>query len=165
MSSETGEGLERSRPEPITASAAFGALAQVRNMEAQLRWIGFQGVITLNIAGGAGLLIFLRTNGFFEDLAFGVIAVALAMFFNFIHYKILGRDGKFMELWNKKLIELEQTNGIEGGVQIFASVRHFGLRGRLPTVQEVLRMCVILCACLWAAGGLWIILRMTNFGG
>lgn len=149
-------------PQAITASAALGALIQVRNTEAQLRWIGFQAAVALNVAGGAGLLLFLRTNELDDSLLFGFAACVIGVFFNFIHYKILGRDGKFLDLWNKKLIELEQVNGVEGNVQIFSSVRYSGLRNRSPTIQEVLRFCVGFCILCWVIGGTWILVLIIH---
>lgn len=150
-------GAMPERPEQaITASAAFTGLVQLRNTEAQLRWNGFQAAVALNVAGGAGLLLFLRANSTNVGLFLGLIACAVAVFFNFIHHKILGRDGKFMELWSKKLVELEQANGIDGGVQVFSSVRYLSLRDRSPTIQEVLRFCVVICMILWVAGSAWL---------
>jgi len=151
-------------PQAITASATYGALAQLRNTEAQLRWIGFQAAVALNVAGGAGLLLYLRADTKELSLILGFIVCAVGLFFNFIHYKILGRDGKFMELWNQKLVELEQANGVEGGVQIFSSVRYLSLRNRWPTIQEVLRFCVLVCMVLWIAGGTWIVMLLVLGG-
>lgn len=145
----TGEGVPG--PKPIAAGLAFSGLLQTRNTEATLRWQGFQFALGLNITGlGAiGLWLFNNNPTTLELQVLLVVCIG-ALSFNRTYFSVLARDGKFMGLWNAKAIELEQVNGIEGGVKIFSSPEYLDLRSREPTIQQVLRRTIIFVSVLWA---------------
>jgi|CXWL01.1.fsa_nt_gi hypothetical protein len=145
---------------PIASGLAFSGLAQVRNMEAQLRWIGFQAALGFNFVGWGGVAVWLFNFPSLAELCIITGACVGAVYANFLHFKILGRDGKFLGLWNEKLIELEEVNGIDGGVSIFSSKRYRELKSRTPTVQHILRRSVVLCGLVWVAFTLWTAVRI-----
>jgi hypothetical protein len=149
------EEKEPPSPKAIAAGLAFSGLAQIRNMEAQLRWVGFQFALGLNFVGWGGIAVWLFQEPGKLELLF-ILAVCLgAVYANRDHYKILGRDGKFMGIWNEKMVELEEANGIDGGVKIFSSPRYSELKGRTPTIQRTLRKNVVLSTIVWALFALW----------
>lgn len=143
--------LTEPAPKPIASGLAFSGLANIRNTEAQLRWVGFQAAIGLNFLGWGGVAAWALADPSKPELAVLMSACLGAIYSNLLHFKIIGRDGKFMGLWNDKLIELERVNGIEGNVKIVSSNRYIELKERKPTIQWILRRSVILCTLVWAA--------------
>ncbi len=120
---ETAAGGTKATPVPkaIAAGLAFSGLANVRTAEVTLRWSGFQTAIQLNLVGLVGTMLWMLDNRTGPELSLVLFGCVAFVFWNIFHYKLLGRDGKFLGLWNEKLIELERTNSIEGGVEIFTS--------------------------------------------
>jgi|GEM_PF-1476067 len=157
--------LDPRSPKAIAAGLAFSGLANIRNMEAQLRWVGFQAALGLNFLGWGGIAVWLFNSPTQGELSLMVAAGLGAIYANFLHFKIIGRDGKFMGLWNEKLTELETINEIEGGVEIFSSARYEQLRDRMPTIQYILRRSVAICGLVWLVFTVWAIGRILCFGG
>jgi hypothetical protein len=147
-------------PKAIASGLAFAGLAQVRNMEAQLRWQGFQFALGANIAGWGALGIWLLNTPTRLELLAMVAACLGALFANRVHFSVLARDGKFMGVWNDKAIELENRNGIEGGVKIFSSPEYLELKSRKPTIQQVLRRSIIVSSMIWGVYLVGIILQI-----
>ncbi len=150
------DDVEKKEHEPreISAGLAFSGLANVRNMEAQLRWQGFQTATQLNLLGLVGTILWMLQDRTKPDLILVFLGCLVFVFWNVFHYKILGRDGKFMGLWNEKLIELENVNGVDGGVKIFSSSRYDVLRNREPTLQFMLRSGIVFFTVSWVIVGL-----------
>ena len=156
---ETGKGMPD--PKPIAAGLAFSGLVQTRNTEATLRWMGFQFALGLNIAGLSGVGIWLLQQPTIPVLQFLLFACSAALAGNRVYFTVLARDGKFMGLWNEEIIELEQTNDIEGGVKIFSSPTYLDLRARKPTIQDVLRRSILAVSMVWVGYGLFIVIQLV----
>jgi hypothetical protein len=131
--------LPATHPTQIASGLAFSGLMNVRSTEVALRWDGFRTALQLNMIGLVGIALWLQGERTLYELLLTLVACMNGISWNFFHYKLLGRDGKFLGLWSEKAISLERTNGIQGGVQIFSSQRYDELRNREPTVQYMLR--------------------------
>jgi len=83
----------------------------------------------------------------FVLLSLGALFVAGANVFLFF---IIKRDGKHLELWNDAIEELEQINGIEGGIQAFSSQEYQRLRNSRGRLQSMLGSAIFVIATLWA---------------
>lgn len=147
---------------PIAAGLAFSGLIQARNMEAQLRWQGFQFAIGLNIAGLTAVGVWLLNSPTTPELLAMFTVCLGALIGNRVYFSVLARDGKFMGIWNTKAIELEQTNGIEGEVEIFSSPEYLNLKSREPTIQQVLRRTIIFASVVWGAYAVSIALLLIR---
>ena len=145
-------------PVPIASGLAFSGLMNVRSAEVMLRWDGFRTALQLNVAGLAGVTVWLLGERTATEIGLALCASLVGMLWNFFHYKLLGRDGKFLGLWNESAVDLEQLNGIQGGVKIFSSERYDELRKREPTVQYMLRAGSIAFILWWCWIGLWAFL-------
>lgn len=146
----------------IASGLAFAGLAQTRNTEATLRWQGFQFALGLNIAGLSGVGIWLLQEPTNLTLAFLLLGCLSALAANRAYFSVLARDGKFIEVWNDKMIELERANGIEGGVKIFSSPQYLELKTRRPTIQDVLRRTILTVSMAWTVHGIFIIVQLAS---
>lgn len=149
---------------PIASGLAFSGLVQTRNTEATLRWLGFQFGLGLNLAGWSAVLVWALQNPTILELAIALLACAGGVTYNRLHFTVVARDGKFMELWNKKALELEEANGVEGDVEIFSSPEHLELNSRQPSIQEVVRRCIIFQGMVWAILAVAVMLVMVSKG-
>jgi len=147
---ETGTENERPDPSTIASGSAYIALCAVRNTEAHLRWLGAQMGFLLNLPAFAALFLKIITpppSNEFVLLSLGALFVAGANVFLFF---IIKRDGKHLELWNDAIEELEQINGIEGGIQAFSSQEYQRLRNSRGRLQSMLGSAIFVIATLWA---------------
>jgi len=147
---------------PIASGLAFSALAQTRNTEATLRWLGFQFALGLNIAGLSGVIVWLLQQPSQLVLLFLLVTCLWAVGGNRVYFTVLARDGKFMGLWNEKMIELEQANSIDGGVKIFSSPEYLELKARRPTIQDVLRRTILTISMVWVGHALFIVVQLVS---
>lgn len=159
---EPGKPEPPSTTSPIAAGLAFAGLVQTRNTEATLRWLGFQFALGLNIAGLASFGLWLLQEPVNPVLAFLLFGCSAALFGNRVYFTVLARDGKFLGLWNNKGIELEEANGIEGGVKIFSSPEYIDLKSRRPTIQDVLRRTIVTVSMTWVAYGVFILIQLMS---
>ena len=136
-------------PKPISAGLAFSGICAVRNTEASLRWLGAQMGFYLNFPGYAAAIfrLLVATNRWeFLVISGGCLFVATANIF--LLYAII-RDGRLFDFWTYALVDLERTNGIEGGVQIFTSQRFERLRSSRNRLQNRLVFAFGTCIVLW----------------
>lgn len=164
MSENAETEAEKDKPDskPIAAGLAFAGLMQTRNTEATLRWLGFQFALGLNIAGWSAIGVWLLNNPTPLVLQIMLTVCLGALCGNRVYFSVLARDGKLMGLWNAKAIELEQINGIEGGVKIFSSPEYRNLKSRAPTIQQVLRRVIISASMLWGGYTIGIALELIG---
>jgi len=135
---------------PIASGSAYIALCATRNTEAHLRWLGAQMGFLLNLPAFAALFLKIITpppSNEFVLLSLGALFVAGANVFLFF---IIRRDGKYLELWNDAIEELEQINSIEGGIQAFSSQEYRQLRNSRGRLQRMLGSAIFVIATLWA---------------
>ena len=161
-STDTKVGKEIHDSKPIAAGLAFSGLVQTRNTEATLRWQGFQFALGLNIAGWSAVGVWLLNSPTTPELLAMFTVCLGALIGNRVYFSVLARDGKFMGIWNTKAIELEQTNGIEGEVEIFSSPEYLNLKSREPTIQQVLRRTIIFASVVWGAYAVSIALLLIR---
>ncbi len=155
------EGKDSPEPKPIAAGLAFNGLVQTRNTEATLRWLGFQFALGANIAGLSAIGIWLLQEPTKQEFIVMFVACLSALTGNRTYFSVLARDGKFMGLWNDKMIQLERANGIEGGVKIFSSQQYLELKSRKPTIQQVLRRSVLIISMIWVVFAAGILLNLA----
>ena len=136
-------------PVPIASGLAFSGLMNTRSTEAMLRWDGFRTALQINLASFVGITLWLRENRTNGELILAFIACLIGVSWNYFHYKLLARDGKFFKLWNQSVVDLETVNGIQGGLKIFSSERYEELRNREPTIQYMLRSGSIIFILTW----------------
>ncbi len=145
-------------PSAIASGLAFSGLMNARSTEVTLRWDGFRTALQLNVAGLVGVTIWLLGERTTTEIGLALCASLLGVLWNFFHYKLLGRDGKFLGLWNESVVDIERINGIQGDVKIFSSDRYNELRRREPTVQYMLRTGSVTFIVGWCWAGLWAFL-------
>lgn len=147
-------------PTPIASGLAFGGLMTTRNTEALLRWDGFRTALQLNLASFVGMTLWLKDNRTNEELLLAFMACLVGVSWNYFHYKLLARDGKFFKLWNQSAVDLERVNGIQGGVKVFSSERYEELRNREPTIQYMLRSGSMFFMLVWCGVALSLLVHV-----
>jgi len=152
---------------PMSSGPVLIALASLRNTEAQLRWQGAQWSVTLNVSALVALMYRMLSRP--ELLEFVVLTTGCAIVagLNFVWYNILRRDGKLFNFWNKKILEHESVNGIDGGIKIFTSDRYqqFSLsRDRLQRRLERVTVALIYVWMMLSVGLLTWTLTLVKGG-
>lgn len=143
------------------------ALASLRNTEAQLRWQGAQWAIALNASTIIALAYRVLANP--KTLEFWVLLAgcAIVVLLNIIWYNVLRRDGEFLDFWNKKILEHERINGIDGGTKIFGSLEYFQLSRSQNRLQRRLERISIAFIIFWGTAfiGLFVLVFLIPKGG
>lgn len=148
MASKKSVGVVR-KPVPMSSGPVLIALASLRNTEAQLRWQGAQWAITLNVSAMVALIFRLLVDiKPTEIIALAVGCVTVAML-NVTWYVVLRRDGKFFAFWNKKILEHEKKNGVDGGSKIFCSIEYQRLSRSRTRIQRILERVTIMFIGFW----------------
>ncbi len=149
---------------PITAAAAFSALAILRNTEVQMRWEGAKLGMYFNIPGFIGALSQLALNPS-KRISFLIIAGSmLGALANQYLYMSIRRAGKHFQFWCLKTKELEAQCSIEGGVQIFTSTGYTRLQKHKLKTQGLLLGITQTCMFVWVFIGT-MALGSLLFGG
>lgn len=132
---------------PMASGSVLIALASLRNTEAQLRWQGAQWAITLNASTIIALAYRVLANPKMLEFVLLVASCVVVVLLNVVWYNVLRRDGEFLDLWNKKILEHEKVNGVDGGTEIFCSVEYRKLsrsRNRLQRRLEHISIAFII---------------------
>ena len=141
---------QRVKPVPIGSGPMTITLGSIRNTEATLRWQGAQWWIAANFSASVGLLFaILAATATWQFLVFA-FASTLVSSLDFEWYSVLRRDGKLLNFWNTKLVEHEEANGIEGGVQIFTSPDYQKLSDSRVRLQRKLERITVVFIYTWA---------------
>ena len=125
------------------------ALCAVRNTEAHLRWLGAQLGLFLNLPAFAGVGLRLLATSSRWELSLICFGSGVFVFGNFFLLHVLRRDTKQLNFQHDKLAELETTNKIEGGVQIFSSEQYARIRNSKDRLQTRLDVVMIACIVGW----------------
>jgi hypothetical protein len=140
---------QASTKNPIASGQVFIGLCTTRGIALQLfNQRAFQ-IITADIAGYTGLVVWLATHPPWQLLVVLAIAsMGIAVLHTFAQQVITGSANR-VELWTQKLILLEKINQIEGGVRIFSSLDYEALRhAPVFPVNDLLRI-VRGCMVIW----------------
>lgn len=148
MAAEQG-GL--TAPRPITSAAVFLGLCNLRATEGALRWQGAQLGFLLNLPAMATAVYKLMTGTSAKELVFVTIGSVASCVINWFLLEVIRRDGRYVDLWNDLLAELEQVNGTEGDLHIFNSPVHNRLRRSRGRLQERLQALTIGGIVVWGA--------------
>jgi len=145
-------------PEPITSAALFLGLCNLRVAEGTLRWQGASLGFLLNLPGLGFVTLKLADVPAVKELIFLALGSLLCCALNWFLHQVIRRDGRYMDLWNDLLAEVEKVNGTEGGVKVFSSDRHVRLRESRGRLQNRLQALVI--------GGIvaWGVLSVFSLG-
>lgn len=148
MASKKSAGVIH-KPVPMASGPVLIALASLRNTEAQLRWQGAQWAITLNVS--ALIALAYRVIGDPKVLEFFILVIGCAVVavLNAVWYNVLRRDGKFLDFWNKKILEHEKANSIDGGMKVFDSTEYAKLSRSRNRLQRRLERLTVVFIYLW----------------
>lgn len=159
------ESPKKPDPKAIASGLAFSTIGNVRNTEAHLRWLGAQLSFFLNLPAIAAVVFRLITPPETRELAVIVAGGTIIVIANLFLLQVLRRDSKHLDLWNDKLDELERTNGIEGGVEVFSSRRYRRLRNSRQRLQHRLEFAMICCMVGWGFAVVAAGFMFFKFGG
>lgn len=132
---------------PAQAGPLIIALVSLRNNEGVLRWSGVVLIFLLNPPAIVGIGYKLMQTPQRVELLLLAAGCVIVSILHLIWYHIWVRDGALFDFWSEKLAEVERANGIDGGVEVFASRRYTRLtssRGRLQHRLEGLAIMLII---------------------
>lgn len=135
---------------PIGAGQAFIGLCNARGVALQLFYYRVAQIFAANIAGFTGSFITLAGKSSWALLAPLAVAGMAAFFLQIPAMTVTHRSAQRVDLWTGKLITLEDSNNVEGGVRIFSSLEYENLKRR--PAFPVLGLILLLGGCMvaWA---------------
>ena len=137
-------------PKPIASGLAFSGLCSIRNTEGHLRWLGAQVSFFLNPPAYAAFAFrIIQDPGALELVVLLIGSLIFGTATEYLH-QIIKRDSKLMEFWNDSITNVERTNKIEGGVEVFTSARYQRLRSSRDRLQRRLESAMLACTIAWA---------------
>ena len=136
-------------PKPITSAAMFIGLCNLRGMEGSLRWQGAQLGFWLNLPALAAAMMRLTTSPAIKELLFIGLGGFVCCGINWFLHEVIKRDGKYVDLWNDLLADVERANKTEGGVSLFDSPKFNKLRRSRDRLQDRLQRLIISCIVAW----------------
>lgn len=146
MSDETKQVLD---PKPVTSAAMFIGLCNLRGVEGSLRWQGAQLGFWLNLPALAAAMMRLSGSPSVKELIFIGLGGFVCCGINWFLHEVIKRDGKYVDLWNDLLADVERANGTEGSVAIFSSSKFARLRRSRDRLQDRLQRLIISCIVAW----------------
>lgn len=158
----TNAKLPKHEPKPITSAALFLGLCNLRATEGALRWQGAQLGFLLNLPAMAASVLKLATGPSIKELVLISLGNAACCAVNWFLYEVIRRDGKYVDLWNELLSDLERVNGTDGDLCVFSSEKFARLRDSRGRLQHRLQALIIGCIVAW--GGLSIFSFGMIFG-
>ena len=153
------------KPVPMASGPVLIALASLRNTEAQLRWQGAQWAITLNVSAMVALMYRLLTIPDSSEIITLAIGCVIVAGLDFVWYNMLRRDGKFLDFWNKKILEHEKANSIDGGMKIFTSSIYQKLSQSRDRLQQRLERITVIFIIAWAVAPIILIVWLFVLKG
>lgn len=144
------------KPVPITSGQLTIALSSIRNMEAYLRWQGAQWVIALNLSALVAVLYRFISKPETPELFVLSVGCAIIAALDYEWYSVLRRDGKLLGLWNAKLVEHEETNGIDGDIEVFTSTEYQQVSSSRERLQRKLERITVGFIIVWATAAVAI---------
>ena len=139
---------------PIASGSVFIGLMQARGVEASLRWRGVHLALPLNLTALFAVVLRLLLQP--ERTEMGMLALACFIIagLDFEWYSVLRRAGKLFEFWNQKLKKLEQLNGIDGGLDVFARNEYETVSRPFNRVQRRLERIAVVMIYAWLVAGI-----------
>ena len=116
---------------PIPPGFVFSSLCTIRNNETLLRLHRAHLSVALNLTGLTASMLRLTTlPESHVEVSFYAVGGVLAILLNYLWFKVIERNSAWLDIWNEKLIELERSSGIEGGIRVYTSVSFTAQRAK-----------------------------------
>lgn len=143
-------GTRVPKANPVGAGQAFIGLCNARGVALQLFYYRIVQIFLANVTGFTGSVGVLASDPSWKVLAPLALASAIAVLMQIPAMVVTHRSAQRVDLWTGKLIALEDSNDVDGGVRIFSSLEYEMLKRR--PAFPVLGLIMLLSGCMvvWA---------------
>lgn len=139
---------------PIASGNAFLGLCNTRGIALQLFDKRVFQILAANLAGFIGIILWLATDPHWLLLLALMVGVVAFLVLLKMSLGIFRGSAARVDYWTKKIIENEEVNGVEGGIQMFSSAEYAELQ-KVPALPAVHLMWIVrACMVMWVVIGL-----------